>query len=120
MRRITIFTFLLLALITLEGCASSEPDSPSLFVGMSRERLKARFGEPIHVERAPTGGEDWYYSFASWRNSDVETSSSIDAESRSSSMSVTVSGNNTQEQPVHVSPDGCVTAPLPAGKIVPR
>jgi len=119
MRRIAILAFLL-ALVSLEGCVS-RPDSPALFVGMSAERLKARFGEPIRVERAPSGGEDWYYSFTSWRNADVEASGYTDATSHSVSVSAVISDDgNTQEQPVHISPDGYVIAPLPSGKIVPR
>jgi hypothetical protein len=86
---------------------------------MSRDRLKSRFGEPIRVERLPSGGEDWYYSFASWRNPDIETSVNNDGLSRSASVSVTFSDqNSTQEHPIHVSPDGYVIEPLPVGRII--
>ena len=86
---------------------------------MSRDRLKSRFGEPVRVERMPSGGEDWYYSFASWRNPNIEATGYNDGVSGSGSVSVTFSDqNNTQECPIHLSPDGYVIEPLPAGKIV--
>jgi outer membrane protein assembly factor BamE (lipoprotein component of BamABCDE complex) len=117
MRHFLFFTSLLLALAALEGCTSVS-DSPSLYAGMSRDRLKARFGEPLRVERARSGGEDWYYSFASWLNN-VEGNSYNDGATSSASVSVTFSDqNSTKEYPVHLSPDGCVIEPLPVGKIV--
>ena len=118
MRRSFFFTSLVLALAALDGCVS-DSDSPRPFVGMSRDRLKSRLGEPIRVERLPSGGEDWYYSFASWRNPDIETSVNNDGLSRSASVSVTFSDqNSTQEHPIHLSPDGYVIEPLPVGKII--
>jgi hypothetical protein len=67
----------------------------------------------------PSGGEDWYYSFASWRNPNVEATGYNDGVSGSGSVSMTFSDqSNTQEYPIHLSPDGYVTEPLPVGKIV--
>ena len=118
MRRIPIFIFLLLALATINGCVS-ESDTPTLFVGMSGDRLKSRFGEPLRVERTSSGGEDWYYSFASWRNPDMEASTYNDGVSKSVSASMTFSDQqSTQEQPIHLSSNGRVIEPLPVGKII--
>jgi hypothetical protein len=86
-------------------------------MGMSRDRLKARFGEPLRVENAPAGGEDWFYSFSG--PPDVQASSYHDAQSNSDSVSVTISNSTgTQERPIHLSPEGYVIQPLPNGHIV--
>jgi outer membrane protein assembly factor BamE (lipoprotein component of BamABCDE complex) len=120
MRRFLCYTALLLMLALLAGCAT-ESDSPTIYVGMSRDRLRARFGEPLRVERTRTGGEDWYYPFSSWRNSNFEGNVENDGETRSASVSMTLSdGNNTRECPIHLSPDGYVVEPLPVGKVVGR
>jgi outer membrane protein assembly factor BamE (lipoprotein component of BamABCDE complex) len=118
MQRFFLFTSLLLVLATLDACVSVS-DSPTLFVGMTRDRLKSHFGEPLRVERASSGGEDWYYSFASWRRPDIEASGYNEGTSSSVSVSVTFSDqSNTQDCPIHLSPDGYVLGPLPVGKIV--
>ena len=120
MRRFVSFTALLLVLAMFAGCAT-ESDSPTVYVGMSRGRLKARFGEPLRVEPTRTGGEDWYYPFSSWRHSNLDGSVENDGETRSASVSMTLSdGNNTRECPIHLSPDGYVIEPLPVGRIVGR
>jgi len=107
-------------LVGTNACVS-DSYSPTLFVGMSRDRLKLHFGEPLRVERTPSGGEDWYYSFASWRNTDVQGSVYHDGASNSGSVSATISDeNNIRECPVHLSAEGYVRAPLPAGKIIAK
>ncbi len=114
MRRFILLTSFVLTVAVLAGCAT-ESDSHALFVGMSRDRLKARFGEPLRIERTPLGGEDWYYSFASWQ---PEMSGTVSSDG-SGSLSMGVSDQPaTREFPVHLSADGYVTEPLPAGKIV--
>ena len=120
MRRFLSFTALLLVVAIFAGCAT-ESDSPTLYVGMSRDRLKSLFGEPLRVERTRTGGEDWYYPFSSWKNSNLEGSVDNDGVTRTTSASMTISdGNNTRECPIHLSPDGYIVAPLPVGTIVGR
>ena len=110
-------TCLLVILAGLNACVT-ESDSPTLYVGMSRDRLKAHFGEPLRVEVTPLG-EDWYYRFASWRNAGMEGSVYHDGVSSSGSFSVTISDeNNIRDFPVHLSSEGYVRAPLPVGKIV--
>jgi hypothetical protein len=120
-RRLYLFISLLITLAGLNACESvGNSDSPELFVGMSSQRLKLRFGEPLRIERSPAG-EDWYYSFASRRSPDTETSAFNDGLTRSSSTSMTFSNEkNIQECPIHISLEGFVSAPLPAGKIVAR
>ncbi len=113
-----MFGALFLVLATLDACVSDR-DSPALYVGMSRERLKTRFGEPLRVEPTRLGGEDWYYSFVSWRTLEIDASASNEGPASSGSFSVTISDQNSpQECPVHLSPDGYVVEPLPVGKIV--
>ena len=114
-RSFLVLTALLLALVALEACVT-DSDRPALFVGMSRDRLKARFGEPLRIERTPTGGEDWYYSFSS--PLDVQVDGYHDEPSRSTMASVTISeSTGTHECPIHISSDGFVIEPLPSGHI---
>jgi hypothetical protein len=118
MRRFLFFAFLVLAFAALNGCVSAS-DPPRPFAGMSGTRLKARFGEPLRIERTPSGGEDWYYSFASWRHPDMDGSVSVAGASTAGSMSLTFSDQNyIQECPIHLSPEGYILEPLPVGKIV--
>jgi len=108
--------FCLIALLAA-GCDTDEPDAPRLFPGMSREKLKTRFGEPIRIVQLPGGGEDWFYTFST--PFQVETSSETDLQSRSVSAGVSISDNpGTEQRPVHLSPDGIVVEPIPRGHIV--
>ena len=98
------------------SCAT-DSDAPSLYAGMSRDRLKARFGEPLHTEHSRDGGEDWYYSFTS--PPEIQGTSSHDWQNHTDSASISISeSTGNQERPVHLSPDGFVTEPLPRGHIV--
>lgn len=120
MRRFFLFSSLLLAMATLGACVSDSnySDAPTLYKGMPRERLKSRFGEPLRVERTRSGGEDWYYLFTYWANN-IDASAEHDPATGAGSLSLTISDQgNPQECPVHLSADGYVTDPLPAGKIV--
>jgi len=111
----TLFHISVVAVLLATGCAT-DSDVPSLYAGMSRDRLKAKFGEPRRVEHTPTGGEDWYYSFSS--SPQVQASSYHDAWSSSDSVSVTISDSpGTEERPVHLSSEGYVIEPLPGGHI---
>jgi hypothetical protein len=84
---------------------------------MSRDRLRARFGEPLRIEHGAAGGEDWYYSFSS--PLDFQASSYHDLQSKSDSVSVSISDSTgTHERPIHLSREGYVTEPLPGGRIV--
>ena len=106
------------AVLLLAGCAT-ESDVPHLYTGMSRDRLRARFGEPHRVEHKPAGGEDWYYAFSNPLQ--IQGSSYHDEQTRSDSASVGISytvGVDPQERPVHLSPEGYVIEPLPSGHIV--
>jgi hypothetical protein len=111
----TLFRISLLAVLLAAGCAT-DSDAPHLYVGMSRDRLKARFGEPRRVEHTAAGGEDWYYSFSS--PSEVQGSSYRDTQINSVSASLTISGDTgKEERPVHLSSEGYVIEPLPGGHI---
>jgi hypothetical protein len=115
-RHFLLLTTLLIVGAAFEGCVT-ESDTPRLFVGMSRDRLKARFGEPLRVVPAAGGGEDWYYRFSG--PLEVQASSDHDVVSGSDSVSVSLSNStSTRECPIHIRPEGYVVAPLPSGHIV--
>jgi outer membrane protein assembly factor BamE (lipoprotein component of BamABCDE complex) len=112
----TLLQMSVLAAMLVSSCAT-DPDVPNLYAGMSRDRLKARFGEPIRIEHPRGGGEDWYYSFTS--PPQFQGASSHDVQTQNDSVSVGISeGTGTQARPIHLSPDGFVTEPLPRGHLV--
>ncbi len=112
----TFFHISVIAALLLTSCAT-DTDTPELYAGMSRARLKARFGEPHHIEHSPDGGEDWFYSFTS--PPELVGITSHDERYQVDSASVGISkSTGSQERPVHISPDGFVTAPLPRGHVV--
>ncbi len=115
-----LFITALCAAAALAGCVTTDSDAPQVRVGMSRDDLRAHFGEPLRIEPAPYGGEDWYYTFASWGSPQVDRSTSYDPSgARTDSVSVSLSdARSTQECPVHLSNDGYVTEPIPDGQIV--
>jgi outer membrane protein assembly factor BamE (lipoprotein component of BamABCDE complex) len=106
----------------LAGCVSDSErtERPRVRVGMSRDDLRFCFGNPSRIESTASGGEDWYYSFASWSPPQVESSSSVDSSgARTDSVSVSMSDTKTkQECPIHLSSNGYVIEPIPAGTIV--
>ena len=114
----TFFTISVVAALLATSCVT-ESDVPHLYTGMSRDRLRAKFGEPHRVEHTPAGGEDWYYAFSNPLQ--IEGSSYHDEQTRTDSASVGISytvGADPQERPVHLSPEGYVIEPLPSGHIV--
>jgi hypothetical protein len=117
-----VFVIALCVVGVLVGCVSDSEraEPPRVRIGMSRDDLRFYFGNPMRIEPAASGGEDWYYSFASWGPPQVESTSSVDAfGERTASVSVSMSDTKTkQECPIHFSSDGYVIEPIPAGKIV--
>jgi hypothetical protein len=112
----TLFHLSIVAAFLLTSCAT-DPDTPRLYAGMSRDRLRLRFGEPIRIEHPEGGGEDWYYSFTS--PPEISGSTLHDDQNHTDSASIGISeSTGNRERPVHLSPDGFVTAPLPRGHIV--
>lgn len=116
------YFFLITALLSLlPGCADGpETATATLRTGLSRDQLRARFGEPLRIEGASSGGENWYYNFVSWQSrptddSGVPPTTREQASSFSSGLQIT---KETTELPIYVSADGHVIDPLPAGKIV--
>lgn len=110
-----LFCISALAMLVAVGCAT-DSDVPSLYLGMSRERLKARFGEPLRIEKGRNGGEDWYYAFSS--PPQVQAESYRDPLMYSEGASVSVSSSTgKEERPVHLSSEGYVIEPLPGGRI---
>ena len=106
------------SVLLVAGCAT-ESDVPHLYTGMSKDRLRAKFGEPHRVEGAPAGGEDWYYAFTDPLQ--FQGSSYHDEQARTDSASVGISygvGADPQERPIHLSAEGYVVEPLPSGHIV--
>jgi len=110
-----------ISLLVLAGCASApETADADVYLGMSRNRLRARFGEPLRIVPVASGGEDWYYRFVSWKaHGTAEAGTSVDFGERTSSVSMSIDpSKGTEEHAIHVSSDGYVMAPLPEGKVV--
>src|SRR5579859_6420260 len=60
---------IVLPLAGLIGCESVPETSPvAVRPGMTREQLKARYGEPLRIEPVASGGEDWHYRFLAWKS----------------------------------------------------
>jgi len=107
--------------LALAGCASApQAADPVVSVGMSRTELRSYFGEPLRVERNVAGGEDWYYRFAAWETHPTgSTENREEFGEKTSYVSVGLGfSKHTQERPLHLSPEGYVTEPLPKGKLL--
>ena len=102
--------------LLITSCAT-DSDRPTLFAGMSRDRLRAKFGEPIRIEHLFGGAEDWYYSFSRPLQVQATSDQDVPGDTASAAIAVTKS-SGTEERPVHISPEGFVTEPLPKGHIV--
>jgi outer membrane protein assembly factor BamE (lipoprotein component of BamABCDE complex) len=113
--------FLALSLMALAGCETAPRTAAiSLQVGMSRDDLRLHFGEPLRIEPAASGGENWYYRFVAWQTRPTQDSGISNeygqmAPYASSGLDVS---NETVEYPIHVSSGGYVIEPLPKGKVV--
>lgn len=110
-----------ISLLALVGCETTpEVSSSEVHVGMTRERLRARFGEPLRIEPVTGGGEDWYYRFVTWQaNPSGETGVAVGTGGTESYVSATVeSSKEAMERPIHISPEGFVIEPIPRGKII--
>ena len=110
-----------LSLWLLAGCSSTPINSySSVLAGMSRNNLRFYFGEPSRIEPNAAGGENWYYSFTSWKvKPTAESGTREDFGEKSSYVSVGLSGSEvTEEHAVHVAADGFVVGPVPTGKVV--
>ena len=108
-------------LLVLAGCESTPPTSDiAVRVGMSREDLRQCFGEPLRVEPAADGAENWYYRFVAWRAHPTgESGTSIEnGELTAYSSAGLEFSKDPEEHPIHVSPQGFVVEPLPTGKVV--
>lgn len=112
-----------LSLFALAGCASF-PETSDIAVrsGMSRDDLRRHFGEPLRIEPAASGGEDWYYHFVSWSNGPApESGTTEDFRGGERISTVTVGWQVTRDsddQPIHVSSEGYVLEPIPNGKVL--
>ncbi len=116
------FVFISGLVFLLTACVSDVPDPPRLRLGMSREDLRACYGEPLRIEPASSGGENWFYPFNGWSAPEIGGVAARDPwDPNVSSVSLTLSSSHgTHEAPVHVSPEGYVIEPIPAGKLVAR
>lgn len=108
-------------LFLFAGCATA-PDTSDIAVrvGMSRNEVKRVYGEPLRIESNGHGGEDWYYRFYSWAKGPIASSENYDVggdRTSSSSVGWQIPGG-TEEEPIHLSPEGYVVEPLPSGKVV--
>lgn len=112
----TLFYLSAITALLITGCAT-DSDTPTLFAGLSRDRLKAKFGEPIRIEHLFGGREDWYYSFSNPLEIQATNNHDVPLETESSVIAITKS-SGTRECPVHISPEGYVMEPLPKGHIV--
>jgi hypothetical protein len=111
-------TFLLTA-----GCATP-PDNTSdvaVRVGMPRSELRLIYGEPLRIESNASGGEDWYYRFYAWSKAptvSATVSENVGGNTISSTSESWQVGKGTEEEPIHLSPEGRVVEPLPSGKVI--
>jgi hypothetical protein len=115
----------MLGLLLLPGCATTEDPVTSEFavrVGMSRETLRLRYGEPVRIEKVAGGGEDWYYRFYAWKVQPVgESGTSVEYGEKTSYVSVGISSSKESgERAIHLSAEGLVVRPIPEGKVVRR
>jgi outer membrane protein assembly factor BamE (lipoprotein component of BamABCDE complex) len=107
------------------GCATP-PDNTSdvaVRVGMSRTELTVMYGEPLRIEPNASGGEDWYYHFYSrYKVPNVSGTVSSETDFHGNTVSSTSEsvqlGQDTDEQPIHLSRAGNVVEPLPSGKVL--
>jgi len=110
-----------ISLFVFTGCASTRDKTyATVLEGMSRNVLRANFGEPLRIEPVAAGGEDWYYRFSSWQSQpsgSSGTQNDFGQQTTYATASVDFS-KQVQELPVHVSSDGFVVPPLPGGKVV--
>jgi outer membrane protein assembly factor BamE (lipoprotein component of BamABCDE complex) len=117
------FALFAVIIIILAGCATtSETSDTPVRLGMLRDDLRYHYGEPLRIEKDGEGGEFWYYHFVSWKPYQTqESTSTVGFGERESTVSVGFGvSRESEERPIHVSPDGIVVEPLPAGKVVPR
>jgi hypothetical protein len=90
---------------------------------MSRTELKIMYGEPLRIEANAAGGQDWYYHFYS-RFKGHAVSATVSSETDFQGNTVSSSsesyqlGNDTDEEPIHLSAEGYVVDPLPSGKVL--
>lgn len=121
MRCVRTFVFALGVVALLGGCATPDDESVSdsaVHTGMSRDRLKSRYGEPLRVEHTASGGEDWYYRFVLRKSIREDVTTSSDALGTTTSYSATWEpGKIIEERPIHLSPEGFVIEPVPEGKV---
>jgi hypothetical protein len=113
------------AFFLFAGCASPPDNASDVAVraGMSRAELKVMYGEPLRVEPNAVGGEDWYYHFYSRFKSpsaavNVSSETDFSGSTVSSSSDSYQIGKDTDEEPIHLSPDGRVVGPLPSGNVL--
>lgn len=114
-----------IAFFLFAGCASP-PDNASdvaVRIGMSRTELKVMYGEPLRVESNASGGEDSYYHFYH-RYKSPTASMTVSSETDFAGNTVSSAsesyqlGQDTDEEAIHLSPDGHVIGPLPSGKVL--
>jgi len=120
MRLFCLFA-LVATLLLINGCADAPETSENhLRLGLSRDQLRTRFGEPLRIESHGAAGEDWYYRFVAYdKHSTYTEDTSNDFGQKTTSGSVGIQFTRTVgDLPVHLSPDGRVIAPLPEGKVV--
>ena len=122
---ITKSRYIFLAAISLfifTGCATRETTYSTVMEGMSRNVLRANFGEPLQIEPRASGGEDWYYNFSSWQAQPTGSSGTTEdfGEQTSYATAGLAFSQRVLELPVHVSSEGFVVPPLPKGKVVKK
>jgi len=113
--------FVAMCFFMFAGCTTAnETVYSTVLKGTSRNVLRANFGEPLRIEPAASGGEDWYYRFSLWQSQPVGSSGTNDdfgQPSTYASAGLTFF-KQIMELPVHVSADGFLVPPLPKGKVV--
>ena len=81
--------------------------------GFSREEVRSYYGEPLRIEPASAGGENWFYRFwvvdgPRWEEPTPQELAENDG--------ITIKYSFT-EAAIHFPNEGLVTRPIPRGKI---
>lgn len=116
-------------IIALGACLSGCESTGGAAIGMRKEEIRKRFGEPIRIESGPGGRESWFYQTQSTETKTrLETSTGYEGPEYVSGYGYTDGGEtrsagkvwetvtSTEVRSIDFSPSGMVEA-IPNGTI---